>query len=99
MPLDGCRACHLGRDPYAPEDGADIKAIILSSPDIGRQALDLRMREDGSLHATVHNPAGVWIENRHIACSEQADLHPGEHIFIPGNDLSYVIVPRWQIVA
>ena len=55
--------------------------------------------EDGSLRATVHNPAGVWIENRHIACSEQADLHPGEHIFIPGNDLSYVVVPRWQIVA
>lgn len=102
VPLDGCRACRLGRDPRAldaPGDGAGIKTIILSSADIGRQALDLRIREDGSLRATVHNPAGTWIENRHIACGEQADLHPGEHIFIPGNDLSYVIVPRWQIVA
>lgn len=99
VPLDGCRVCRLGRDPHAPEDGADIKAIILSSPDIGRQALDLRMRQDGSLRVTVHNPAGAWIENRHVACGEQADLDPGEHIFIPGNDLSYVIVPRWQIVA
>ncbi len=100
--LDGCRACRLGRDPRAfdtPEDGAGIKAIILSSADIGRQALDLRIREDGSLRATVRNPAGAWIENRHVACGEQADLHPGEHIFIPGNDLGYVIVPRWQIVA
>lgn len=102
VPLDGCRVCRLGRDPRAldaPGDGAGIKAIILSSADIGRQALDLRIREDGSLRATVHNPAGAWIENRRIACSEQADLHPGEHIFIPGNDLSYVVVPRWQIVA
>lgn len=102
VPLDGCRACHLGRDPRAldaSEDDAGIKAIILSSADIGRQALDLRIREDSSLRATVHNPAGVWIENRHVVCGERADLHPGEHIFIPGNDLSYVIVPRWQIVA
>lgn len=102
VPLDGCRVCRLGRDPRAfdtPEDGAGIKAIILSSADIGRQALDLRIREDCSLHASVHNPAGAWIENRHVVCGEQADLHPGEHIFIPGNDLSYVIVPRWQIVA
>lgn len=102
VPLDGCRACRLGRNPRAldaPEDDAGIKAIILSSADIGRQALDLRIREDGSLRATVHNPAGAWIESRHVACGEQADLHPGEHIFIPGNDLSYVIVPRWQIVA
>lgn len=102
VPLDDCRACRLGRDPRAldaPGDGAGIKTIILSSADIGRQALDLRIREDGSLRATVHNPAGTWIENRHITCGEQADLHPGEHIFIPGNDLSYVIVPRWQIVA
>lgn len=102
VPLDGCRACHLGRDPRAldaPENDASIKAIILSSADIGRQALDLRIREDSSLRATVHNPAGAWIDNRHITCGEQADLHPGEHIFIPGNDLSYVIVPRWQIVA
>ena len=102
VPLDGCRVCRVGRDPRAldtPEDGADIKAIILSSADIGRQALDLRIREDGSLRATVNNPAGAWIENRHVARGEQADLHPGEHIFIPGNDLSYVIVPRWQIVA
>lgn len=100
--LDGCRVCRLGRDPHAldaPGDDVGIKTIILSSADIGRQALDLRIREDGSLRATVHNPAGAWIESRHIACSEQADLHPGEHIFIPGNDLSYVIVPRWQIVA
>lgn len=102
VPLDGCRTCRLGRDPHAldaPGDNMGIKTIILSSADIGRQALDLRIREDGSLHATVHNPAGAWIESRHVACSEQADLHPGEHIFIPGNDLSYVIVPRWQIVA
>ena len=102
VPLDGCRTCRLGRDPRAldtPEDGADIKAIILSSADIGRQALDLRIRQDGSVRATVHNPAGAWIENRHVVCGEQANLHPGEHIFIPGNDLSYVIVPRWQIVA
>lgn len=102
VPLDGCRTCRLGRDPHAldaPGDDMGIKTIILSSADIGRQALDLRIREDGSLHATVHNPAGAWIESRHVACSEQADLHPGEHIFIPGNDLSYVIVPRWQIVA
>lgn len=102
VPLDGCRACRLGRDPRAldaPGDGAGIKTIILSSADIGRQALDLRIREDGSLRATVHNPAGAWIESRHVVCGEQADLHPGEHIFIPGNDLSYVIVPRWQIVA
>lgn len=100
--LDGCRACRLGRDPSwfdTPEDGAGIKAIILSSADIGRRALDLRIREDSSLRATVHNPAGAWIENRHVACGEQADLHPGEHIFIPGSDLGYVIVPRWQIVA
>lgn len=100
--LDGCRACRLGRDPSwfdTPEDGAGTKAIILSSADIGRQALDLRIREDSSLRATVHNPAGVWIENRHVVCGEQADLHPGEHIFIPGSDLGYVIVPRWQIVA
>lgn len=102
VPLDGCCACRLGRDPRAfdtPEDGADVKAIILSSADIGRRVLDLRIREDSSLRAIVHNPAGAWIENRHVACGEQADLHPGEHIFIPGNDLSYVIVPRWQIVA
>lgn len=102
VPLDGCRVCRLGRDPRAfdtPEDGAGIKAIILSSADIGRQALDLRIREDSSLRASVHNPAGAWIENRHVVCGDQADLHPGEHIFIPGNDLSYVIVPRWQIVA
>lgn len=102
VPLDGCRACHLGRDPralYTPEAGAGIKAIILSSADIGRQALDLRIRRDDSLRVTVNNPAGIWIETRHITCGEQADLHPGEHIFIPGNDLSYVIVPRWQIVA
>lgn len=102
VPLDGCRTCRLGRDPHAldaPGDDMGIKTIIPSSADIGRQALDLRIREDGSLHATVHNPAGAWIESRHVACSEQADLHPGEHIFIPGNDLSYVIVPRWQIVA
>lgn len=102
VPLDGCRACRLGRDPralYTPEAGAGIKTIILSSADIGRQALDLRIHEDGSLRTTVHNPAGAWIENRHVACGEQADLHPGEHIFIPGNDLSYMIVPRWQIVA
>lgn len=101
-PLDGCRVCRLGRDPRAletPGDDVGIKTIILSSPDIGRQALDLRIREDGSLHATVHNPAGAWIESRHVACGEQADLYPGEHIFIPGNDLSYVVVPRWQIVA
>lgn len=100
--LDGCRVCRLGRDPHAldtPGDDVGIKAIILSSADIGRQALDLRIRDDGSLRATVHNPAGAWIESRHIACGEQADLHPGDHIFIPGNDLSYVIVPRWQIVA
>lgn len=100
--LDGCRVCRLGRDPHAldaPGDDVGIKAIILSSADIGRQALDLRIREDGSLHVTVNNPAGIWIETRHITCGEQADLHPGEHIFIPGNDLSYVIVPRWQIVA
>lgn len=102
VPLDGCRVCRLGRDPRAfdtPEDGAGIKAIILSSADIGRQALDLRIREDSSLRASVHNPAGAWIESRHVVCGEQADLHPGDHIFIPGNDLSYVIVPRWQIVA
>lgn len=102
VPLDGCRACRLGRDPralYTPEAGAGIKAIILSSADIGRQALDLRIRRDDSLRVTVNNPAGIWIETRHITCGEQADLHPGEHIFIPGNDLSYVIVPRWQIVA
>lgn len=102
VPLDGCCACRLGRDPRAfdtPEDGAGVKAIILSSADIGRRVLDLRIREDSSLRAIVHNPAGAWIENRHVACGEQADLHPGEHIFIPGNDLSYVIVPRWQIVA
>ncbi|MFR2054776.1 MAG: hypothetical protein ACLS3Y_05140 [Collinsella sp.] len=100
--LDGRRACRLGRDPSwfdTPEDSAGITAIILSSADIGRQALDLRIREDSSLRATVDNPAGVWIENHHVVCGEQADLHPGEHIFIPGNDLSYVIVPRWQIVA
>jgi len=100
--LDGCRVCRLGRDPSwfdTPEDGAGTKAIILSSADIGRWALDLRIREDSSLRATVHNPAGVWIENRHVVCGEQADLHPGEHIFIPGSDLGYVIVPRWQIVA
>mgnify|MGYP004539400353 FL=1 len=102
VPLDDCRVCHLGRDPHAPgapEDGADAKDIILSSPDIGRQALDLRIRQDGSLRAIVHNPGGVWIEGRHIERGEQADLRPGEHIFIPGSDLSYVIVPRWQIVA
>ena len=102
VPLDGCCACRLGRDPRAfdtPEDGAGVKAIILSSADIGRRVLDLRIREDSSLRAIVHNPAGAWIENRHVARGEQADLHPGEHIFIPGNDLSYVIVPRWQIVA
>lgn len=102
VPLDGCRACRLGRDPRAfdtPEDGAGVKAIILSSADIGRWVLDLRIREDSSLRATVHNPAGAWIENRHVARGEHTDLHPGEHIFIPGNDLSYVIVPRWQIVA
>jgi hypothetical protein len=102
VPLDGCCACRLGRDPRAfdtPEDGAGVKAIILSSADIGRWVLDLRIREDSSLRAIVHNPAGAWIENRHVACGEQADLHPGEHIFILGNDLSYVIVPRWQIVA
>ena len=102
VPLDGCCACRLGRDPRAfdtPEDGAGVKAIILSSADIGRWVLDLRIREDSSLRAIVHNPAGAWIENRHVACGEQADLHPGEHIFIIGNDLSYVIVPRWQIVA
>lgn len=102
VPLDGYRTCRLGRDPRAldaPGDDVGIKAIILSSADIGRQALDLRIREDGSLRATVHNPAGTWIESRHVTCGEQADLHPGEHIFIPGNDLSYVIVPRWQIVA
>ena len=102
VPLDGCCACYLGRDPRAletPGDDVSIKTIILSSPDIGRQALDLRIREDGSLRATVHNPAGAWIESRHVACGEQADLYPGEHIFIPGNDLSYVVVPRWQIVA
>lgn len=102
VPLDGCHACRLGRDPHAldtPGDDVGIKTIILSNADIGRQALDLRIRKDGSLRATVHNPAGAWIENRHVTCGEQADLHPGEHIFIPGNDLSYVIVPRWQIVA
>lgn len=100
--LDGRRACRLGRDPGwfdTPEDSAGIKTIILSSADIGRWALDLRIREDSSLRATVHNPAGAWIENRQVASDEQADLHPGEHIFIPGNDLSYVIVPSWQIVA
>ena len=102
VPLDGCRTCRLGRDPRAldaPGNDLSIKTIILSSVDIGRQALDLRIRKDGSLHAAVNNPAGAWIESRHVACGEQADLHPGEHIFIPGNDLSYVIVPRWQIVA
>lgn len=101
IPLDSCRTCRLGRDPHdlGTSGDDDTRTVVLGGNDIGRMAFDLRVTEGGTLDVDVHNPAGIWLGERHLAAGERAGLRPGERIFIPGGDLGYVIVPRWQITA